>query len=71
MTERRPARPRHRLAALLSEVLVFAGLALLGYTAWTLWGTGLMTSDAQQAHRESLHEAWSESPAAAADNGAR
>lgn len=70
MTERRPARPRHRLAALLSEVLVFAGLALLGYTAWTLWGTGLMTSDAQQAHRESLHEAWSESPVADADNGA-
>lgn len=48
---------------LLAELLIFAGLAIAGYVAWTLWGTGMQTSAAQDDARESLTESW-ESPSA-------
>lgn len=62
--DRRAARPeqgrRPGAVALtfLAEVLVFAGLVIASYVAWTLWGTALEASRAQETHRDTLVESW-------------
>lgn len=63
-------RPGATVLTVLAEVLIFAGLAIAGYVGWTLWGTGMEASRAQDVHRDTLAENW-DAPEAAASSPAR
>jgi sortase A len=55
---------RRRLLSLLTELFVFAGLAVAGYSAWNLWGTGLETAQTQHTLRQTLQQTWNQPPPA-------
>jgi sortase A len=60
-TGRRRARQRRRRGAAfyLGTGLLLAGLAMLGYVGWQLWGTNLVSQRAQERIVADLQEDWS------------
>lgn len=45
-------------AVVLGELLITAGVLLLGFCAYVLWGTSAYTNEAQASLREELEESW-------------
>lgn len=59
MSTTTPARPRARRATLrLGLAMVLAGLGLLGYTAWELYGTTILSKQHQQDATSKIEKAW-------------
>ncbi|HEY1133884.1 MAG TPA: hypothetical protein VGE77_04850 [Nocardioides sp.] len=47
-----------RLLVALGSLLVVAGLAVLGYVAWQVWGTNIVSERRHDAVVEELEDAW-------------
>ena len=55
---RRGREPLSKALAILGELLLTAGILILLYVAYVLWGTGIQTDRAQDEMREQIEEAW-------------
>src|SRR5690606_36657580 len=55
---RRGRRPRRRITFWLGIGLILAGLALLGYVAWQLWGTNIFSKKEERRNTNALVQDW-------------